>query len=198
MDFIDAIKKRRTIYALNNKIDISDKEIQDILELTLDYVPSAFNSRSARFVLLLHDNHTKLWDIVKSTLRKIVPPEHFHKTEKKIDDCFSSGYGTVLFFEDQDVVADMQKQFPTYKDYFPEYSLESAGMHQYVVWTLFAEKNVGASLQHYQPIIDDEVASTWGIPKSWKLLAQMPFGGIIEGAGEKPLGDMPAVLRVFK
>lgn len=60
----------------------------------------------------------KLWNITKETLREIVPEDRFASTEERING-FSSGYGTILFFEDQSVVEEMQKQFALYADNFP-------------------------------------------------------------------------------
>ncbi len=54
--------------------------------------------------------------------------------------------------------------------------MQSAGMLQYAVWTALSTEGMGASLQHYNPIIDAEVAQVFNVPKSWKLIAQMPFG----------------------
>lgn len=34
----------------------------------------------------------------------------------------------------------------------------------------------GASLQHYNPLIDEVVRETWQISPTWKLVAQIPFG----------------------
>jgi uncharacterized protein len=56
------------------------------------------NSQSSRIVLLLGENHAKLWNITTETLRKIVPSENFEPTENKLN-AFANGYGTVLFFE---------------------------------------------------------------------------------------------------
>lgn len=49
-------------------------------------------------------------------------------------------------------------------------------MHQLVVWTALESEGLGASLQHYNPLIDDEVKKEWNVPSNWKLIAQMPFG----------------------
>ena len=49
-------------------------------------------------------------------------------------------------------------------------------MLQYIAWTLLETEGFGASLQHYNPLIDEKVKSAWDIPSSWKLIAQMPFG----------------------
>lgn len=172
----EAMIHRRSYYSLSNKSPITNQEIADILKSAIKHVPSAFNSQSTRIILLLNNNHTKFWEITKNTLKKLVSEEAFKNTESKIDNSFSSGYGTVLFYEDQDVIENLQKNFSTYADKFPEWSQHSSAMHQWVIWTMLEDSGFGASLQHYNPIIDDEVAKTWAIKPSWKLIAQMPFG----------------------
>ena len=91
----------------------------------------------------------------------------------------------MLFFEDQDQVESLKKNFPLYADAMDGFSLQSSGMAQYALWVAFAAEGIGASLQHYNPLIDDAVADHWDIPKSWKLLSQMVFGSIKKPAGEK-------------
>ncbi|MFW1927741.1 nitroreductase family protein, partial [Acinetobacter ursingii] len=68
---------------------------------------------------------------------------------------------------------------------FPVWSEHSTAIAQFSAWTALAEHNVGASLQHYNPILDDEVATTFGIPHNWKLCAQLVFGTIEAEAGDK-------------
>ncbi|MDC4736251.1 nitroreductase, partial [Acinetobacter baumannii] len=53
-------------------------------------------------------------------------------------------------------------------------------------------------LQHYNPLIDDAVKAEWNIPASWNLRAQMPFGNIVQEAGEKEFIDDADRFRVFK
>ena len=50
-------------------------------------------------------------------------------------------------------------------------------MLQLAVWTVLRELKVGASLQHYNPVIDDKVKDLFNIPSQYRLVAQMPFGG---------------------
>jgi predicted oxidoreductase (fatty acid repression mutant protein) len=45
--------------------------------------------------------------MVMEALRKIVPVEAFAPTEEKINS-FKNGYGTILFYEDQDVILGLQ------------------------------------------------------------------------------------------
>lgn len=196
--FFDAVKTRRTRYALSKDPVISDERIQEIVSEAVKHSPSAFNSQSARVVILLGAQHDRLWDIVKAELKKIMPAEGFGATEEKINGAFRSGYGTVMFFEDQSVVESLQQKFPLYKDAFPVFSLNSAGMLQYVVWTALAEQGIGASLQHYNPVIDEAVKAAWNLPASWKLSAQMPFGKPIAEPGEKEFLPLEQRVKVYK
>ncbi|WP_103109162.1 nitroreductase family protein [Brevibacillus reuszeri] len=190
-DFLTALKDRRSYYGISKEAVASDSRIQEVINQAVKHTPSAFNSQSARVVVLLGEQHDKLWNITKETLRKIVPADNFASTEEKMN-AFGSGYGTVLFFEDQSVVEGLQKQFELYKDNFPIWSQHSSGMLQFVVWTALENEGFGATLQHYNPLIDEEVQQTWNVPSSWKLIAQMPFGKPTSEPGEKqfqPLED---------
>jgi len=70
-------------------------------------------------------------------------------------------------------------------------------MAQLSAWTALANAGVGASLQHYNPLIDAAVAREWKVPAYWKLRAQMPFGSNENGFGEKAFMDDAERFRVF-
>ena len=197
-DFKETLKHRRSYYSISNGSPIPDREIEEIIELAVSHVPSAFNSQTARLVLLLGKEHKKFWDIVKETLRKIVPAADFGKTESKIDTSFASGYGTVLFFEDDSVVHGLQKAFPGYQENFPVWSHHTSARHQFAVWAMLEDVGFGASLQHYNPLIDGEVRKAWGLPETWKLIAQMPFGMPVQNPGEKEFAPLENRIKVFK
>lgn len=131
-DFNLAIKDRRSIYGINKEVTISSEKIQEIINYAVMHTPSAFNSQTARLVVLFGNNHDKLWGITKESLRKIVPADKFAPTDEKINS-FKSGYGTVLFFEEMSIVEGLQQQFPLYKDNFPVWSQHSSGMLQFVI-----------------------------------------------------------------
>lgn len=178
MEFSEALKHRRSRYALDGTSPIGDERIEQIIGECLQYTPSAFHTETARVIVLFGDNHTKLWDIVKETLRARVPAEAFAATEQKLAG-FAAGHATLLFFEEQDTIAAMQKQFPTYADNFPLWSLQASGMVQFAIWTALSAEGLGVNLQHYNPLIDEEVASTFDVPASWKLWSQMVVGAPI-------------------
>ena len=190
-------EKRRSIYALSNQLPVSNDEIVKLVEHAVLHTPSAFNSQSTRIVLLFGEDHKKLWDITEETLKVIVgDDEKFQGTKDKIAG-FRAGAGTVLFFEDKGVVRNMQEAAPLYADKFPIWAHQTSAMHQYVIWTALASIDVGANLQHYNPVIDQRVADAWDIADDWELNAQMVFGAIEQPAGDKAFQPIDERMKVF-
>lgn len=198
-DFSTALKSRRSYYAISKESVIPDDRIMEIVNEAVKYTPSAFNSQSARVVVLLGEHHDKLWDLTKSVLRETVggSDEQFQSTADKMA-AFRNGYGTVLFFEDSSVIANLQEQFALYANNFPVWSQQSSGMLQFVIWTTLEAEGFGASLQHYNPLIDDKVRTEWNLPESWKLVAQMPFGKPTSQPGEKEFQPLEDRVKLFK
>lgn len=196
--FWEAVKGRRSIYAIGSEKTVPEAKIEAIVREALLHTPSPFNSQSTRLVLLFGEEHKKLWNITLAELEKIVAPKQFEQTAKKINDCFASGYGTIMFFEEKKIVENLCNSFPSYADRFPFWSHHTNAMHQFVIWTALEAEGLGASLQHYNPLIDDAVRNEWGLPESWQLIAQMPFGKVLAPAGDKEFGDIDERLKIFR
>ncbi|MFH4158892.1 nitroreductase family protein [Acinetobacter bereziniae] len=196
--FLDLIHKRRTIYAIGRHVNHSPEYLSDLIQQAIKQSPSSFNSQSSRAVILFNAEHEKFWNFVKAQLKTYAKDEASAlKTEAKMDS-FIAGFGTVLFFEDQDVVKDLQAQFPSYADNFPVWAEHSTAIAQFATWTALNSDGLGASLQHYNPIVDEQVHAEWDIPKNWKLRAQLVFGSIEANASEKTYMDDAVRFKVFK
>lgn len=196
-DFLTAVKERRSIYATSKEEVIPEERIQEIIHEAVLHTPSAFNSQSARVVVLFGKQHDRLWDLTEAALRDAVGGGDFTSTREKME-MFRNAYGTVLFFEDQSVIDSLQEQFALYADNFPVWSLQSSGMLQFVIWTALEVEGFGASLQHYNPIIDADVQKEWNLPSNWKLLAQMPFGKPTGQPGKKSFEPLEDRVRFIK
>lgn len=194
----EALKHRRSYYVIGNQTTLPDDEIEEILDLAALHTPSAFNSQSSRMVLLLKNHHQRLWEIVKETLKNTISAAAFSSTEAKINKSFAAAYGTVLFFEDRSIVESLQKAYPLYHEKFPLWSQQTSGMHQLAVWTMLEDAGFGASLQHYNPLIDEKVIAEWKLPEDWELIAQMPFGLPLEPPKKKEFNPLCDRVRVFK
>ncbi|KAH7412214.1 nitroreductase family protein [Phaeosphaeria sp. MPI-PUGE-AT-0046c] len=187
--FLEAVKSRRSIYNINKDVPISDEKIIEITKQIVLHVPSAFNSQSTRIVLLLGKEHDTFWDYALEVLKPIVPEAQFCSTEKRIAG-FKAGHGTALFLEDPAPVSSLRRSFPIFAHHFGDWSEHASAMHQYALWTALEEEGLGASLQHYNPIIDSKAQVHWDIPVDWKLRAQLVFGGKGGEPGEKKYGDV--------
>ncbi|KAB1434506.1 nitroreductase family protein [Candidatus Galacturonibacter soehngenii] len=190
MTFINNLEKRRTYYNINRQLPVSESEVIELIQKVTEATPDAFNMKSARVVIALGEKQEQLWDAAYDAFGGEVEREKF--------DSFKKGYGTVLYFTDEAVVTGLQEQYALYASNFPVWANQSNGMLQSNVWTALREVEIGASLQHYNPVIDEAVTKLFDLPSSWKLVAQMPFGGIAAEPDEKEKEDISKRVVVKK
>jgi predicted oxidoreductase (fatty acid repression mutant protein) len=196
--FWDAVQERRSIYGLSDEKIVTNERITEIVRDAVKHVPSPYNSQSTRAIVLFDEAHKRFWRMTLDELKKVTKPERFGDTEKKVDGSFASGYGTVLFFIDKDVVDELAAKFPLYAEKFALWSQHSSAMHQFVIWTALEAEGLGASLQHYSPLVDDAVRAAWNVPKAWQMVAQMPFGKPTMPPGEKEFESLDERVWTFE
>lgn len=194
--FLAYIQNRRSYYPLSKDLPLSNTQVDKIVADALQAVPSSFNSQSNRVVVLHGSHHEKFWTITHEVLESIVPADAFKATADKLA-MFKAAAGTVLFFEDQDVVNGLQEKFAPYADKFPVWADQSVGMLQHTIWTALEAEGLGANLQHYNPLVDARVAAEWKTPESWKLNAQLVFGGVTGDAGPKETSALETKFKSF-
>jgi hypothetical protein len=146
--------------------------------------------KSSRVVVVTKEKQDLLWDKIYEVFDGNVPSE-------KIDS-FKKGFGTILYFIDTSAVKALEEQFPLYAPKFLEWAKQSAGMLELSIWSGLKELSIGASLQHYNPIIDKMVKELFGIPESYELNAQMPFGGINTEPSPKEKEDISLRVKFLK
>ncbi|WP_034171468.1 MULTISPECIES: nitroreductase family protein [Acinetobacter] len=196
--FLDLITKRRTIYAIGKNVEQSPEYLTDLIQNAIKQSPSSFNSQSSRAVILFNGEHEKFWGFVADKLKSYAKDEESAaKTTAKMA-TFAAGTGTVLFFEDQNVVKGLQEQFPSYAENFPIWAEHSTAIAQFSTWTALHTEGLGASLQHYNPIVDEQVHAEWDIPENWKLRAQLVFGSVEGEARAKNYLEDDQRFKVFQ
>lgn len=188
MSMIDALKVRRSVYKIGKALPVDEEKIMRLVNEATALVPDAFDMKSQRVVLALGEKHDKLWDAIYDAFGGKVARE-------KIDG-FKAGYGTVLYFYDADVVKSLQEKFAPYAANFPIWAQQANGMLQLSIWSGLAELGVGANIQHYNPVIDEAVRELFGLPENYVLVAQMPFGGIVEPPTPKAGEDISLRVRI--
>ena len=164
MKITEALRVRRTYYAINRELPVSIDRVIDMTKELTELVPDAYNMKSSRVVVVYGEKQDQLWNRIYDVFEGKIARD-------KIDS-FRAGSGTILYFYDRKVVENFQKQFPRY-----------------------AELNIGASLQHYNPVIDKAVKELFNLPEEYVLVAEMPFGGIVEEPAPKDKEDITK--RVF-
>ena len=190
MKIVESLAKRRSYYAIGDNLPVSEEKVVDVIEEVTELVPDAFNSKSSRVVVLFKEQHKKLWDVIFDTFGGAVPREKL--------DSFKAGAGTVLYFYDENVVKGLQDSFPDYAANFPIWANHASAMLQLSIWAAFRELEIGASLQHYNPVIDENIKKEFNIPDNFVLVAQMPFGNILQEPQAKEKEDIKQRVIVKK
>lgn len=185
----ESLAGRRSYYQLTKDMPVSAKEVTDMVEHLTELTPDAFNMKSARVVVALGDKSNQLWDAVYDAFDGKVARE-------KIDSFKAAG--TVLYFYDKSVVEGLQEKFALYAQNFPVWANQSNGMLQLAIWSGLRELGLGASLQHYNPVIDDAVRKLFNLPDDWVLVAEMPFGGIVAEPAVKEAENIADRVKVFE
>lgn len=182
MNMNEILDNRRSIYSLGKDVSVTNQEIIERIEHTLSRTPSAFNAQTQRVLLLLDQEHELFWN---ETLKLLLPlSENKEKTTSKINS-FVKAKGTILFYDDLSVTQALEEKFPLYSKNFNVWALEQSGMLQINVWNVLTSLGLGASLQHYNEVVDTLVRDLFDISSDWRLIGQMPFGSILSVPDKK-------------
>ncbi|OCF35502.1 hypothetical protein I316_02554 [Kwoniella heveanensis BCC8398] len=204
MSLLSVVEARRSCYVIDNKCPHEQQQIITLVEKCLLHTPSMFNMQSTRIVVLFGDHHRKLWAMVAESLgleilqkRPNVAYQHFETVEAKIS-TLRKGYGTVLFFEDNEAIEETACQYPAYSPRLPTWSSQSSAIAQYAVWLAFTELSprIGTTLQHYSPD-RGEMERLWAIPQTWEMTGQMPFGNIEADPPSKTFRDIKQSVHAY-
>lgn len=183
--FLQVVKNRRTIYALSKKSILPDAQIVQLIQQAVREAPSAFNVQSSRVVVLLGNQHDNYWNgIVPAALREAAGEKAVEASKQKLAG-FQAGVGTILFFEDTNLIKGQQEAFRQYAAGFPVWSKHHTGMAQIYTWNLLEAEGYGANLQHYGNLTAPTLKKVYNLPESYELQAEMVFGYPEQPAGDK-------------
>ena len=155
--FLAALSSRRSHYQLYDESPVSAARIEQIIQRVLLATPSAFSTQSTRVVVLYGDNHRQLWDITQATVARLVSPDAKRAATTNVKlAAFRAAHATVLFLEDP-VPYESLGGFDMYADQLESWRDQTCGMHQLLIWMALSLEGLGGSLQHYNPLIGDEV-----------------------------------------
>ena len=187
---MDVIEKRRSNYDLAANIELTKKDLINLLRKIIYYSTSPFNVQSSKIVLLNKKSHHLLWTtLVEEYLKKNNNGELLDSDKARIKR-EDKAYGTILFYKDEQVIEENKKKLDAYEQKeLNNWCLEESAMLQMNVWNELRLKNIGAHLVHFDNI-DEEISVTFDIDKKYKLVAMMVFGSIVQEAAVKPKKDI--------
>jgi putative oxidoreductase len=187
---MDVIEKRRSNYDLENNIELSKKDLINLLRKIVYYSPSPFNVQSSKVVFLNKKSHNLLWNtVVEEYLKKNNNGELLDSEKARIKR-ESKAYGTILFYKDEQIIEEFKENLDDYeKRELDGWCTEESAMLQMNVWNELRLKNIGAHLVHFDNI-DEEISVAFDINKKYKLVAMMVFGSIVQEAAVKPKKDI--------
>ena len=187
---MDVIEKRRSNYDLGNNLEISKKDLINLLRKIVYYAPSPFNIQSSKIVLLNKKSHHLLWTtVVEEFLKKNNNGDLLDSDKARIKR-EEKAYGTILFYKDEQIIENFKKDLEDYeKNNLDEWCTQESAMLQMNIWNELRLRNIGAHIVHFDNI-DEEVSVAFDIDKKYKLVAMMVFGNINQEAAVKPKKDI--------
>lgn len=187
---MDVIEKRRSNYDLENNIELSKKDLINLLRKIVYYSPSPFNVQSSKVVFLNKKSHNLLWNtVVEEYLKKNNNGELLDSEKARIKR-ESKAYGTILFYKDEQIIEEFKKNLDDYeKRELDGWCTEESAMLQMNIWNELRLKNIGAHLVHFDNI-NEEISVAFDINKKYKLVAIMVIGSIVQEAAVKPKKDI--------
>lgn len=193
---LDLMKERQSVYKIGKNSPVSLDQVKDQLTRLAQEAPSAFNSQTSRYVIISGQAHDLFWDTIHEVQKEVLSPEMYEIMSERFVNA-KQGLGTVLLFEDRDQVDSM----PTNKQRAHLYKENNHAMAALTVWLGLSELGLGASLQHhnigYEEGFDQVIRDLLGLPDSYEMLAQMPFGSIEEPGANKDKIDPQVQVQVI-
>ena len=193
--FTDLAKQRRTAYAIGKNTELSNKEIADRIREVAQQIPTAFNSQTTRLVVVFGEDNVKLWDHVLDVQKDVMEGDMWEMMSGVMQGA-KAGVGTVLFFEDHNTIESTLGKNER-ADVYKQHHNANA---QYGIWLALTELGLGGSLQHmnigFEQGFDKSVKEMFGLPASYEMIAQMPFGSIEAEPNPKDHIDSNEQVRV--
>lgn len=124
------------------------EEVRQLLEDVLLYTPSAYNSQPVRIVLLTGEESRRHWELIREILKEKIGEERYRESRGKyrIDNVFTEGVGTVLFFDDTTVTDKMIEGRPNQAEEYRHWAQQAQGSHRHMVWLGLKALGYGATL----------------------------------------------------
>ena len=183
----DLLGQRRSVRALQDG-PLPDGMLE-ALGSAIDSTPAAFGM-SPWQVVLLHERRGMFWDVVERSFREHLTGEQLDRYLTRLDG-FRPAVVVAMVYEDLSVRERLVSERGLSSETGFDFALQGLGMVQLGMWLAATGFGLGASLQHWDWMVEAALAEFAGLPQAcFRLVSVMPFGHPAEDAST-PAGDRP-------
>lgn len=189
----DLLAQRRSIRRLAGGVLSPDTiaRLQDAVVRT----PSAFGVTPWQIVIL-HEQRDLFWDEVAAAFRAGLEGDRLQRYLDRLDG-FRAGAGVILIYEDLAARPALHQNWGLSEQTAHDFVHQGLGMLQLAIWLVLTEEGLAASLQHWDWLIQDRLATLLDLPtERYQLISVLPIGEPAEPARDTPPVDPDHVLRL--
>lgn len=157
--------------------------------------PSAFGVTPWQ-VVILHEQRETFWDEVAAAFRAGLDGDRLQRYLERLEG-FRSGAGVILIYEDLAARPALHQGWGLSEQTAHDFVQQGLGMLQLAIWLVLTEDGLVASLQHWDWLIQDRLATLLDLPtERYRLVSVLPVGEPAEPARDTPPLDPAQVLRL--
>ncbi|GCE11596.1 nitroreductase family protein [Tengunoibacter tsumagoiensis] len=168
--YLNHVLKRRSIRKLTAG-PVSDETIRAIAEAGR-WSASSGNSQPARIVILKERN-TDFWNFVEQTLSTKLQGEQLERAIARLAG-YRSGVFTIVVYEDTTISHNPPAGFNP--ELWKNFAAQALGIFQANLWNAISAAGLGASNQHINFQIEEELRSFLHVPETWQSYCILPVG----------------------
>lgn len=137
--------------------------------------PSAYN-QPPWHVVVVRERAGEFWTTVERAFRARLEGERLDRYLNRLTG-FRDGVAIALVYEDRSVFAALEDAWGIGPDQARAFSAQALGMVQLSLWLAVVAEGLATSLQHWEALVEDDLAEFLELPADrYRLAAAMPIG----------------------
>jgi predicted oxidoreductase (fatty acid repression mutant protein) len=173
ISLLSLLERRRSIRRLES--GPFDRQMQERILEAVRLTPAAFSLPSWH-VVLVHEERGAFWDAVEAVFREKLSVDRLERYLDRLAG-FRRGVGVALIYEDLEVRTAIAEGYQVSLDQATSFAEQGLGMVQLALWLQLTAEGLVTSLQHWDWLLENELADFLGLPaERYRLVAAMPIG----------------------
>jgi len=177
-ELISLLERRRSIRRLQG--GPFSPPLRERLMEAVRLTPAAYNLPPWH-VVLLHERRAEFWQMVEGAVRERLDGDRRERYHERIAG-FRDGVAVAVFYEDTTVGAQIAQAWQISDSQADAFVQQGLGMAQLSLWLALTAEGLVTSLQHWDWLLEERLATFVDAPEQFRLAAVMPIGY----AGEAP------------